>query len=233
MQSKSDPILADFKVDELDKASSEHEVFDFDPQRENLLTTAPGLQADSEVGTPLTGMPLEPLSENPTQRIDANQKQELSMPSQSALPDENLSRAQEPEEQPQQIPSEIPIAKKQNDISKQRKIQAATAKLDAQHPLIKKKADYKLGTYKDVAILWQVPEEPVSVYHIEYGYKENMLDKYKAIPVKALQKVSHSKHGTLFRFVVKGVPQKSNLYFRLQAENQNGRSRKSSVLKAN
>jgi hypothetical protein len=80
-----------------------------------------------------------------------------------------------------------------------------------------------------VEILWQVPGEAVAYYHLRYGTEKNALNKKAKVAVRDLEKVDHPDHGSLYRYVLPGVPAEKTVYFTIQAENQFGLSPESPV----
>ncbi len=82
-----------------------------------------------------------------------------------------------------------------------------------------------------VEVLWKVPKEEVFAFHLHYGLAPDSLNKNVRIPVEKLERVSHPLYGPTYRYRLYGMSPEQTTYVSLQAENQNGISPRSPVLK--
>lgn len=82
-----------------------------------------------------------------------------------------------------------------------------------------------------VEVLWKVPAEEVSAFRLHYGTNPGDLSKNIRVPVEKLERFSHPLYGPTFRYRLYGMSPKQTTYVSLQAENANGISPRSPVLK--
>ena len=82
-----------------------------------------------------------------------------------------------------------------------------------------------------VEVLWKVPSEEVFAFHLHYGLSPDDLNGNIRIPVEKLEKISHPLYGPTYRYRLFGMSPRQTTYVSLQAENQNGISPRSPVLK--
>lgn len=80
-------------------------------------------------------------------------------------------------------------------------------------------------------LVWQVPGEPVEIYHLNVGYSKEHLDRLVEIPVGELKQDDDPVHGPVFRYQLSDVDENRPLFLTLSAENKFGRSAPSPVLK--
>ncbi len=92
------------------------------------------------------------------------------------------------------------------------------------------KADQELplGT-SSIEIVWEVPAEEVTKYHLSYGFSGDDLSQQAVLDVLNLEKIDHPTKGLLYRYVVRGMPSDKNVFFSLKAENRFGISPPSPV----
>ena len=82
-----------------------------------------------------------------------------------------------------------------------------------------------------VEILWQVPMKPVEIYHLNYGFSADRLDRSLTIPIDKLEKFDDPAHGPVFRYRLAGVPSDRDVFVTMRAENHMGVSEPSEVIR--
>ena len=82
-----------------------------------------------------------------------------------------------------------------------------------------------------VEILWQVPLKPVEIYHLNYGFSADRLDRELTIPIDKLEKFDDPAHGPVFRYRLAGVPADRDVFVTMRAENHMGISEPSEVIR--
>lgn len=82
-----------------------------------------------------------------------------------------------------------------------------------------------------VEILWQVPMKPVEIYHLNYGFSADRLDRSLTIPIDKLEKFDDPAHGPVFRYRLAGVPADRDVFVTMRAENHMGVSEASEVMR--
>jgi hypothetical protein len=82
-----------------------------------------------------------------------------------------------------------------------------------------------------VEILWHVPFAAVNNYYLQYGSSPDSINNEVKVNAKMLERIDHAAYGPVYRYLLKGVSPKEDIYIRLKAENQFGVSAPTEVLK--
>ena len=76
-----------------------------------------------------------------------------------------------------------------------------------------------------IELRWVVPRtKDVEKYHLRYGSDPANLDHKLEIPVSQLQLLDDPVHGSLYQFVLTGIPAGQPVFYSIQAENKFGLS---------
>lgn len=85
------------------------------------------------------------------------------------------------------------------------------------------------STLSDIEILWQIPQEAVDGFVINYGFERSALNHNARVATAELQKYQDPKHGQVYRFVLANVPIDQALYVSIAAYSDDKVSRASDV----
>lgn len=77
-----------------------------------------------------------------------------------------------------------------------------------------------------VELVWEIPVEPVTKYHLYFGDTPEALTLHRTVMVSDLERLQHERFGPVFRYVVTGLSKKCGLYVSIEAENKAGKSPK-------
>lgn len=126
-----------------------------------------------------------------------------------AATEEPTKEVHQVEQSAQQLPQTTPAPTEQGEVNKQ---------LQSEAPVT-----------GSVELIWQIPDQTVEKYHIEYGFAPDKLDRKVTVESAKLERVNDPVNGPIFRYVLHGIQEASSVYFTIQAENQFGVSPKSPV----
>jgi hypothetical protein len=94
-------------------------------------------------------------------------------------------------------------------------------------------AEKKGSTLSDIEVLWQIPNQAVEGFVINYGFDQSKLDQHAKIATKDLEKYEDQKHGFVFRYIIGDVPLNKTVYVSISAFNGEKISRPSEVFPVN
>ena len=77
-----------------------------------------------------------------------------------------------------------------------------------------------------VELVWEIPVEPVTKYHLYFGDTPETLALHRTVMVSDLERLQHERFGPVFRYVVTGLAKKCGIYVSIEAENKAGKSPK-------
>ena len=86
-------------------------------------------------------------------------------------------------------------------------------------------------TISDVEIVWQIPDESVEGYLINYGFETNNLEKIIKIKTSSLERFQDNKYGAVYRYVIPSIPLNKTVYITISAFNGDNISEPSKVFK--
>lgn len=73
-----------------------------------------------------------------------------------------------------------------------------------------------------VEVIWKAPEESVLRYHLHWGLTRGQLDRKRRIPMSAIEQTNDPKHGLIYKYILRNVPQGKRIFISLIAENKFG-----------
>ena len=80
-----------------------------------------------------------------------------------------------------------------------------------------------------VHLNWVAPKEKTTFYLLKFGSSSGKLDTEVKIPIGEIEKVTHPKHGLVYRYTVTDLNPSERFFFSLRAGNTAGISKQTPV----
>ncbi len=72
-------------------------------------------------------------------------------------------------------------------------------------------------TYSGIEVIWEMPDDDVDGYIINYGFERDKLDRSVKVAIAQLERTSHPDHGFAYRYIIPDLDEKRTLYLTISA----------------